>query len=565
MSWWSSVVDGVKAVGTGFSNGARWAWNNASLSTITVGFFRYTANTTFQILEQGLALRTAIPTLVNNESARKIVSGAAYIVVNDVLPMILLNSANNSVQNYFREGYEEDAWLTPYSVFLSALTLVNYGVRAYTLRQGAQNLVRITILDSVGPLAFNSNKTTIPPSLCTELDCNFKRKMKGIGREPVLLLANDAVTYAVSTIPYGGYAASRVLRVLFNGRYITRLVTPERCERHKQMDSASVLALGLTYEASTMLMDRVLESTVGIPPFIYYRTLRHLVLLWHINVAAHMKIPLAKEGGEDLIDGFERICRFGADVLIGGLMRRIPIDFKPVEGAPPLIPLSPTLQLGTRLLNSDIEREGKKAPGLIRTVYARIAPPALKSGYSFINDPIVAMYWPGIQQGSLFAVETLLSYRESKIKSTLNWIPPKGLSLIINLKFGVPKKITEFAIMLSKEEDFWDFLEALKLWLERNKVSTKVTLVQSQGVALLGDKKLEPLPLMLDDRPSLPVAQLEPIKKQDTPVHSAEELKPAASRITPARTAQSLFTRRPRRRAGATEDDAPVEEAVNTL
>jgi hypothetical protein len=551
MSWWSSVVDGVKSVGTKLSNGAKWVWNNASLSKITLGAFTYTSNTAFQVLEQGLALRKAVPTLVNNVSARKIVDGMGYILVKGVIPMVALNYANNSVQSYFRDGYEEEEWYAPYSLFLGTLSLVGYGVQAYTMRQGAQTIVQITVLNSVGPSAFNSNRITPPPSLCKELDCNFKRQMKGDGRAPLILAANDGAAALISWFPYGGETAASILRIFFNGRYITRSVTPERCERHKAMMSESVLALGLTYEASTMLMDYLLESTVGMPPFLYYRTMKYLVLLLHMNVAAHMTIPLVEAKDATLLfdplNAYERACRFIADVIFAGLMKRVPIDFKPEKDAPPLIPLSPALKYGTGIFNSDLETVKKVHPGLIKqsliTAREWVLPPIFQAN-GLVNDPVIAMYWPGIQQGSLYAVDTILSYRESKAKTTLGWIPPKGIALAINLKFGIPKKLTQFLIMLSKEEDFWDFLEAFKHWLERNKVNAIVELNCTPRLALLGEKSLVPTPLLTNgDTPILsanrltstrvqPLALLggekpsEPIPTfiEELPTHSAEQL-----------------------------------------
>lgn len=551
MSWWSSVVDGVKSVGIKLSDGAKWVWNNASLSKITLGVFTYTANTAFQVLEQGLALRKAVPTLVNNVSARKIVNGIGQILVKNVIPMVALNYANNSVQNYFRDGYEADEWYAPYSLFLGTLSLVGYGVQAYTMRQGVQTLVQITVLNSVGPSAFNSNKTTPPPSLCTELDCNFKRKMKGEGRAPLILAANDAAAALISNIPYGGPAAASILRIYFNGRYITRSVTPERCERHKAMMSESVFALGLTYEASTMLMDYLLESTTGMPPFLYYRTMKYLVLLLHMNVAAHMAIPLVEAKDATLLfdplNAYERTCRFLADVIFAGLMKRVPIDFKPEKDAPPLIPLSPALKFGTSLFNNDLESEKKITQGLLKksliTAREWVLPPIFQK-YGLVNDPVISMYWPGIQQGSLYAVDTILSYRDSKAKTTLGWIPPKGVALAINLKFGIPKKLTQFLIMLSKEEDFWEFLEAFKHWLERNKVKSIVELNPTPRLALFGERSLERHPKLIETTPTLSAKQL--TTKRTHPLALLGEKPPesTSSSIEPTPSAEQLISKR---------------------
>lgn len=572
MSWWSSVVDGVSSFGSGIKTGAKWLWNNVSLAKITTGVFTYTANTTFQVLEQGLALRKAVPALVNNPEARKVVRGMAYIVINDIAPVLALNYANNSIQGYFRDGHEDDPWLAPYSAFLSALTLVNYGVRAYSLRQGAQTFVRITTLDAVGPTAFNSDKTALPPSLCTELNCNYKRKLKGMGREPLILMANDALTTAISYIPYAGVPASQILRVYFNGRYITRLVTPERCERHKAMMQESVLALGLTFEASTMLMDYLLEATTGIPPFLYHRTMRHLLLLMHVNLAAHMSIPLVQDKDATLpvdpLNIYEWVCRFAADVIFSGLVKRVPIDFKPEKGAPPLIPLSPSLQLGMKLLNSDLERENKETPGWFKksmnTASAWVLPPMFQSSDGLINDPIVFMYWPKIRKGGISAVEMIESVGKTKTISTLAWAP-KSVATVLNLKFGIPKKLTRIVLMLSQEKDVWDFAEALRSWFERHNIKCEVALVEaSHPLALHGERPLIALPSPTENTPSIDAKNLIPARALQDTVVSANQLFPERpNQVFPSQSADSLFTTRRRGVSSVKRDTSVVVEEVS--
>ena len=92
-------------------------------------------------------MRKAVPTLIFNPNARIILNGMAYIAVYDVLPLSL-NAANNQIQTYFRSGHQDDTdWLTPYSVFLSGLTVINCAVTAYTWREGIQSTARIFFID----------------------------------------------------------------------------------------------------------------------------------------------------------------------------------------------------------------------------------------------------------------------------------------------------------------------------------------------------------------------------------------------------------------------------------
>lgn len=570
MTWWTSVVDGVKAVGNGLGSSAKWIWNNVSIKRTVLWGVNYTANTVFQTLEQGLALRTAVPALINNLEVKKIVNSMTHIAIHDVLPLVTLNAINNSAQAYFRDGYQEDeSWLSPYSMFLTGLTVVNCAVTAYTWRQGTQASIRLLVLDSSAPSAFNSHKKTQPLSLCNDnalaLKCNAKRKAKGGLREPAILVADEILGFGISWVPYVGETASTVLSTLFMGRYITRAATPERCERHKAMMQESVLALGLSYAATNALMDMFLEATVGMPPFLYLRIMRHLLLLLHINLATHMSLPLVYPKDEtwwndpvnfatqrnhplvrpkdqiwwtDPVNFYEQGCRFIADVIWAGLMKRVPIDFKPEKDAPPLIPLSPTLKLMTNVLKSDLESEqALTPPGYFKQVVTSakpwVLPPMLRDIDGFVNDPIIHKYWPSLREGGISAVDFLHSIEGAA--ATLAWAP-KSVAAALYIKFGVSKKLTRFVLMLSQESDFWELADALKAWFERHNLKFEVKLVNKPRLALHGQKEEHPLPKEIEVTPLVPVDELR-IEQRSTlipskiptpqPVITMDDLTPA--------------------------------------
>lgn len=514
---WSTGIEGVKTVYKGVGKGCSWVWNNATLAKCTYGLFTYGANTVFQGLEGLLALRTAVPTLVYNRQAKKIMYGAGYLLINDALFLIALNFGNTHLQNYCRKGHEQETYYSLYGAFLTVLTLVNYSITAFTWRQGVQTLIRNTIIESNAPSAFNSNKSSPPKSLCTDLKCNYKRIAKGMLREPLILLANDGFVWVIkNSIPYVGGAMATILNIFFHGRYQYRIATPERCERHKAMMQEEVLALGLGYEITTRLLDHLLEQSIGIPPKFYHRTLQHLLLLLHINLAAHSRLPLVEEKDATLyldpLNLYERICRFLADVLFAGLMKRIPIDFKPVPGAAPLIPLSTALQWSSMILNKDKETEMQyQPPGVLAKLLQKlrviILPPILQSAHGFCRDPIVTLYWPAIRQGGITTTEMIESIGLSKKVQLLSWAP-KSVATVLNLKFGIPKKVTRSALMLSKEEDFWDFIDALKKWFERHNVKTEVLLADNIGETGLVRTALLPLPKNEDVTPIAPSSQL---------------------------------------------------------
>lgn len=491
--WTHASVDNAKAAGTGVVNGANWLRNNATLGAISNAAFKFTVNTTFHVLEQVLALKKAVPTLVYNKDARQIVNGFTKIVVRDVLPIVALNVANNQVQKYANDGYDEDESSAAYSLFVNMLSIGSYIVVAYSVRRGSESVARVLALDSFAPAAFNSNKSKMPPSLCDTYECNTQRRLKGLGRELGILLANEAIIWGISYTPYIGSSASTVLTVVNNGRYITRTVTPERCERHKYMEQEFVLALGLTYELASWLLDKGLESTVGPIPYLYLRTLRHILLAFSINLAAHMAVPLVLPKDATIPDPFhyyERAWRFLIDVFWAGLLVRVPIDFKPQPGEQPLIPLATTLQAGTSVFQSDLERidAGKSHP-VVRAMKDLVIPPMFRSSYQFPQDPILAQYWPAIRGGALAVFTGIEVHGKSKKVEVLTW-GPSTAAFILNYQLGVPETLTKIAILLSKEKDFWRLTRAIKTWIERHP-STMVDLVEKPKaplLALLGDK-----------------------------------------------------------------------------
>lgn len=575
MNWWTSIGNSVQALRKGISQGLQWAWNKASITRIITGALTYTANTSFQILEQVLALRKALPALINKPESRKILDSMAYVTTHDVLPLVGLNVVNNTLQTYCRTAIAIDpAWQTAYSVFLTTLTLADYGVKTYTWRQGAQSFVHITTLDSLGPAAFNANSSRPPYTLCVEQKCNAKRKMKGMLREPLILLTNDAFIAAIHALPYVGPFASEAVRVFFNGRYITRLATPELCERHKfqLMMQESILALGLTYELNTLIMDYALQSTIGMPPYLYYRTMRHLLLLLHVNLAANMTLPLVQPTDASLpidpLNIYEAVCRFIADVLFSGLLKRVPIDFKADKNAKALIPLTPTLRLATRLLNSDLETEHPVNFSYFSNTTNKLKiillPPIFQSTTGFINDPLLAKYWPVLRSGIISSIDDIKSVGKARSLATIAWAP-KSVATALYVIVGLPKKLTRVLLMLSQEEDFWHLMDGLKAWFERHNVTYEVALVKNPSRALHGDNLL-PLPQHAVDSPPL-----RPAKELISHRPKAEQTLPASALITKkspnlasnAMNPSSLFTTRRRERVHQDQSITPPQLGHN--
>lgn len=511
MGLWKSTVKGAgviakrsKTVTHQVGIAARWVgeqnWFMRSL--------KFTGKTSFEMLRVLLALEKAVPYLINNKEARNIVYDMVYVTTHDIAPMMAVYWSNHYLQNYYFAPQEEQKLLSFYTLFLGGLTLAHYSSMYYTLMKDSEALLHSFTLDSVSAAVFNANKTTRRLTSCAEQKCTNKGFMKGSIREPMVLIGNDLLTFLLSFLPYLGQMTG-ILNVFIMGRYITRIATPQRCERHKNMVPESVLALGLMYLLSTTVMDKALNATIGltpqieyptsqlfwlllqITPKIIYRVLSHFILLMHINLAAHMVLPL--DTSETIspfahfLDIYERIVRFIADVVIAGLQVRIPQDFKLQKKGPPLISLASALAFFTRVLDSDLPRVHAPSPPdaskkIKEWLIVALVPYKFRSIDNFVNDRLIQRHWVAISNNITVFIDVLNAIgKTNKISIGLLHIAewsPEHAAKIINYKWGIPKSVSILGLKLNKKEDFWALAQALRSWLDRHKVGHKETLAK---------------------------------------------------------------------------------------
>jgi hypothetical protein len=309
---------------------------------------------------------------------------------------------------------------------------------------------------------------------------------------------------------------------------------------------------------------------VGIPPYLYHRTLNHLLLLLHINLASHINLPLVKLQKNtipvDPLVLYEHTSRFALDVVFAGLMKRIPIDFKPPPGAKPFIPLSTVLKFLTKMLDSDLEQVCRAQPGFFKQATKYVVPSTFHNPKNAVNDPVIRLFWPDIQKGILYTIEIIEAAGKPVASLTTGPKPIASavkltLPMALNYRFGLPIKLSEFLLSLSKKEDFWDFVTALKHWLERNNVSYDIILTKKvMPPTLHGDTKIIELPpeakpipklppandLRAPSTPKVPDAQ-SLISKKAIPVVMSVESTDLATKKPPTHiTANSLFSTRQR-------------------
>lgn len=480
MSWWTTIKDSAVSVGAGIAGGGQSLWNNPSIQGIGTSLVQFITNTSFHILGQGRALGTAIPALITHEGTNRIAKELGSILWYDVLPVVTINVLNNTTQNYFKNEDNQHPNSYGYFVWYPIATTVNYLVTAYTWKRGVETAIRLTVIESAAPSAFLSATPSVyaPITYCgpEREQCNLPRRLKGAVREQAMLLANEVVISGIGALPYGSPLA-QVLTIENVGRYITRTVTPYRCERHKYMQQEFVLALGLTYMLNSWLLTNLLESKFGPLPTLYGRALQHILLMAHVNIAAHMPIPLVEERSATLFDFFhyyESASRFIIDVLWAGLFKRIPVVFKPRPGEKSSIPLSSALRLGTRVFQSDLEREPTTfiTHPVVKRLKDLAIPRMLRSTYNFTEDRIVSVYWHDICEGTIIILADVEKQRSNAaliVKAiTFNSTTATAVARVLDYTVGVPTQLTELVLLLSEEKAFWDLIRTMRLWFERH-------------------------------------------------------------------------------------------------
>ncbi len=465
-------------------------WSSLVKGTRTA--LTYTANVLTDGLSAVIALRHAIPALTTPEP-KKILRATLHVTTHKILPLILLHYVNSQLQTYAHTGQEDDennsAW---YDLnMLSAITAIDWAVWGVTHWAATELVVETLIIDTMAPAAFNDHKKLLPPSPdspCVQQECNFKRRIKGDISETLILFLLFSMITSIRSLPYGGELMHRIASILSSGTLIMRSGKLDACSRHRTTHSETVLVLGAFYTTSNILIDKILDATIGMPPFLVYRTIQHFLLLWWINTAAHMHMPYVAPGTGTLpfdpIERFESAMREGTDILFAGITDKTIKLLKPVPGSPPYISLPLILKKITDALNHDRQPKQllhEKHGGPIRFFRSQM-PPIFRSTDQAITNPVVRIFWSDFQE---FMSDILITVQKTsdplRKASALPGVAmtvKKGLPEILFLQFGLPKKLTNFLITLNKEEDFRVFILALEQWFQWYKACEKKPLAE---------------------------------------------------------------------------------------
>lgn len=496
MGWWNTIVNGAQIAKDTVTDTVKWVWDWTYTPAVKISTFA--VNMMFSTLEQVQALKTSLPAL-RSEQSYKIVKAATNIAVYQIAPLILVNMANASLQTAVRTGREneEDTTLLYSAMVIPAATAIDWIVWGWTTQRSSHMLAQTLAIDTMGAAAFNTTKPKpkIKELTPCELEhCNFKRKVKGSLREFFILFLNDLLTGGVSYLPYAGEMVALILKAGFSGDLITRGANLDRCERHRaSAERSKIWSLGFAYVVTEMLLDKALQSTVGIPSYAVHRTMRHMLMLFFINNATHMKIDYVPPGKYDLLDpvvAYGKTSGFLADIIISGSKAEIARLFQPQPNKKPIISVPDILRRLTEVLNSDLERLNRPKPSHLKIVAKKIAPSIYYDSKAAINDPVFRIFWPDMHELGLDIIDIVKTAGIPVANLTRSHVPLVAAAIrnavpeLLYQRYGISPKVTGFLINLCSDEDFWKFVRALQQWLQRHDLRDALPLATASNSQL---------------------------------------------------------------------------------
>jgi hypothetical protein len=498
MPWWNTVFNTFNKVKNSEQfntikeatiNGATWVmdWTYDPLVTgIT-----YIANTTVYFLKLGIATKEAAFSLKSPSLVKP--NQAARTITFKLLPLIGIHTVNLAQIYLLHDERDKETWMQ--ASMNATSTLMDWGVWIYTSRVGVELGIEVFALMGIGPSAYLEHKKRLPMSKddpCVVNKCTPKRLFKGNLREPFILMGNDLLIFFVSLLPRIGPSGEIFLSLYFYGDYVNRSANLH-CERHRTTDSELLLALGTPYVLTLMAMNAFFPST----PFVIKKTLKHLLLLGFIKIAAHMDIPYVAHGKGTLrfdpIVIYELFNSFMIDIVFEGTMSKIAQLLAPDPNKTPLVSVSWVLQTLTNMFNSDLEKMPLPvAPteGYLPTIkeYLKktkyILPPIFHSTKNTIHNPVLRIFWPDVQEFLLEIMKyvvkadaSISTVNESNIPCIATSVK-KVLPEVLLQKLNIPTKVTTVFLDLSEEKDFHQFLLSLVQWLDRHNLRVAIGLAE---------------------------------------------------------------------------------------
>lgn len=430
---------------------------------------QYSFKTLAHLFEQiGVLPQTALSFVTDNRS-NKIVKEMTYIAIHDLLPMMLINAANEAIQTAYApsDDQEEESLNSAYFVSLS-LALLQAGVKAYNFRQGIQLTTRTLLVSLSAPEAFNQIQPREPSPYCKEENCTVTKQLASGGVELVGLMANDMAVWALGNMPYIE-PLSNIVSMYVRGRYILKSTTPERCPAHRGIASENALALGIGHELILHSLKKLLSSTIGLPPLLCLDAMDKMVLVFQMAVARHLHPPLVKPGegilAFDPLETYENFVGWLTEVFVSGVIKHPPTQ---LFSGPGIIPWDQVKKkLGS--LNQH------PMTGHLKVLFL---PPLMRSDKAFVKDPVISQLWAPLHKQITDALAVMISLGRNKaVIGIASYTPKTPIKLFLKFTFGVPQKLTHVVVNLLSDPKTSDLIESLRNWFLRLNPDVEVKLV----------------------------------------------------------------------------------------
>jgi hypothetical protein len=448
-------------------------WANSLPVRMVSAPIKFCYNTSYYLYQQLHLLPSTWRALSSNKRANQSIQQMAYIASHDLIPLIIINAGYALIESYLNPSKESaEEGMNSQLLIASVSTLTSMALKLINLRLGTRMTTRMMLVSLKATDDFNKITPRDKSNTCIQNNCGWMDKAKGSGREFIEFAANDLAISGLGKAT-GLIGLSTMLSIYARGRYIAKTTMPERCPNHRDLQTEYALALGLSHQGINVLVNLLLENTIGLPPAFCMRIIEQMMMLLHIALAAEMTPPYTAPGEQtfvyDPMEKFEDAVGWTSRVIVSGLKKQVPELLK---------------QPGTSIDWRALFLKAKKIyyHPLTEKTKKILLPELLQSTEDFVKDPVVKQDWPSVQKGLDNSLSFIIKfkYENRTYYRVAKWFP-KPTAFALNMALGVPVNASEFAIHFFGDEGVREQLTFLRNWIRSLKLDDAE---DSQGAAL---------------------------------------------------------------------------------
>lgn len=405
--------------------------------------------------------------LFSGIDTHSIINSMAIITANDLVPIIAINVAMSSFEDFIRSQLPESTFALELG-----LNLAKGVTYTLTFRQAFEAFSRATIMQvkqaSIFDNATKNTRMKVSDQVCKQAgqECSTMRFVKGNVRSPLFYLYHQAAIYLLKqflseytnisgfNIFVDGYLALAFGQMILD----YRLSNDGLCEPHQAIYNKQYwergLVLGMPVIILSKLTSEYLELSTGVSRRLYKPMIETFLAVAMVGVAHQIRLPPpVKQAGRltNPVSFVRDFASYWLDKVAPDLKKSVqalintkgdPIDyhkkFKEYKTFYERVYLDPRIQF---LLKS-------------------ILPPMYSSLDAFVNDPVFRQFWPDIQLAILILLAKVEKYQNQAQGKKI--IPKEIKKYIKPLIKLVPQEHLERIKNSSLSKEAWDFLET---WL----------------------------------------------------------------------------------------------------